>query len=106
MAKIKGRPSKYRKSLQIDENWQEIRRKVKIRDEHKCRCCGSKRGLDVHHITYYVNGKSIRGLELENMKWMITVCRDCHTIIHQLPNHELNPNNKMKQDAETYNGLS
>ena len=106
MAKIKGRPSKYRKSLQVDENWQEVRRKVKVRDKHSCRICGKKGGLDVHHITYFVNGESIRGKEIQNLKWLIAICRKDHEAIHKDPNHPLNPKNKFKQNAETYQGIS
>ena len=106
MAKIKGRPSKYRKSLQTDEVWKEAKRKVKIRDRHQCRICGEKAGLEVHHITYFVNGETIRGKELENLKWLITVCRKDHEAIHKNPNHPLNPKNKFKQNGEAYKGIS
>ena len=106
MGKIKGRPSKYLKSLKSDDTWNEARRKVKIRDRHQCRICGEKVGLEVHHITYFINGVSIRGNELENLKWLITVCRKDHEAIHKNPNHPLNPKNKQKQNGETYKGLS
>lgn len=106
MGRIKGRPSKYRKTLQGDEVWNEARRKVKIRDNHQCRICSSKVGLEVHHITYYVNGESIRGNELNHLKWLITVCHDHHQEIHRNLNHPLNPKNKFKQNGETYKGIS
>jgi 5-methylcytosine-specific restriction endonuclease McrA len=106
MGKIRGRPSKYRKTLQGDEIWNEARRKVKIRDNHQCRICGSKVGLEVHHITYYVNGESIRGNELMHLKWLITVCNDHHKKIHATLNHPLNPKNKFKQNAEMYKSSS
>lgn len=105
MARIKGRPSKYRKSLQSDNDWQEVKRKVKIRDNHQCRICGCKIGLEVHHITYWLNGKSIRGMELENLEWLITLCEGHHEWVHANPNHPLNPQNKSKQNAKTYKGL-
>ena len=106
MGKIKGRPSKYLNSLKSDPQWDEAKRKVKIRDGHQCRICGSKVRLEVHHITYYVNNESIRGKESENLKWLITVCNTDHKIIHDNPNHPLNPKNKQKQNGETYKGLS
>ncbi|WP_347216656.1 HNH endonuclease signature motif containing protein [Chryseobacterium sp.] len=106
MGRIKGRISKYRKTLQNDEVWEEARRKVKIRDDHQCRICGSKIGLEVHHITYYVDGSSIRGNELNHLKWLITVCNNDHKKIHKDLNHPLNPKNKFKQNGETYKGIS
>ncbi|CAA7196720.1 HNH endonuclease [Chryseobacterium potabilaquae] len=106
MSRIKGRPSKYQKSLQNDENWKEVKRKVKIRDKHQCRICGEKIGLDVHHITYFVDGETIRGQELEHLQWLITVCRKDHKIIHKNPNHPLNPRNRLKQNGETYKSVS
>ena len=106
MAKIKGRPSKYRKSLQVDENWQEVRRRVKVRDKHSCRICGEKSGLEVHHITYFVDGENIRGHELNHLKWLITLCKGHHKFVHFHENHPLNPKNKFKQNAETYQGIS
>lgn len=106
MSRIKGRPSKYLKSLKADENWETVKRKVKVRDQHKCRICGCKSGLEVHHITYFVNGENIRGKELENLKWLVLVCKFHHKNIHSNENHPLNPKNRNKQNAETYQGLS
>lgn len=106
MGRIKGRPSKYLKSLKSDDNWEIVKRKVKVRDQHKCRVCGSKTGLEVHHITYFVNGESIRGKELENLKWLILVCNMDHKKIHSNENHPLNPKNRNKINGEAYKGIS
>ncbi|MCT3917502.1 HNH endonuclease [Elizabethkingia anophelis] len=102
MGRIKGRPSKYLKSLKADDEWEIVKRKVKIRDQHKCKICGIGSGLEVHHITYYIAGQSIRGKELQNLKWLVTVCNKHHKEIHQDLNHPFNPKNKNKRNAETY----
>ncbi|WP_185145238.1 HNH endonuclease [Apibacter muscae] len=100
--KIKGRPSNYRKGLQNDDKWQEVRRKIKIRDKHKCRICGNKLELEVHHITYCIDGESTRGIEIFNLEWLITLCHSCHHFVHQNKNHKLNPNNPNKISANYF----
>lgn len=106
MSKIKGRPSKYLVSLRSDPDWEIVKRKIKLRDKHQCRICGLKVGLEIHHITYFVDGKSIRGCELQNLKWLITVCKTHHKEIHDNKNHPLNPYNRNKENGETYQSLS
>ncbi|MCT4034864.1 hypothetical protein HZQ14_15685 [Elizabethkingia anophelis] len=61
-----------------------------------------KTEIEVHHITYYIAGQSIRGKELHNLKWLVTVCNKHHKEIHQDINHPFNPKNKQKRNAETY----
>ena len=53
-----------------------MRKKVLARDGHKCRCCGSPHSLHVHHIIPWSKGGRTR------MKNLITVCRNCHALIH------------------------
>ena len=77
----KGRKSNYSKSLN-NEYWREVRRKVLLRDDFKCVQCGSKLFLEVHHSTYYVNGLSIVGCELEHLEKLMTLCSNCHKKIH------------------------
>ncbi|WP_208021522.1 HNH endonuclease [Flavicella sediminum] len=98
----RGRKSNYRKQLQQDDNWQNVRVTVKLRDKHKCICCSSPLYLEVHHITYYVNGESIVGKELEFIEWMATVCEDCHVEIHKDEFHQLNPKNKNKVNVHQF----
>lgn len=95
-----GRPSNYRKKLKSDD-WTVIKKKVRLRDDFKCRCCGSMIRLETHHITYYVNGQSIVGNETEHLNWLITVCEDCHQRIHSDIRHKYNPKNPFKSDANT-----
>jgi len=94
--RIKGRPSAYMKSLQEDTNWNEAKIRTRNRDGHKCVICSTKTNLDIHHLTYYVNGINIRGKELNYLHCLITVCASCHTDIHNDDGHPLNPKNYMK----------
>ncbi len=92
-----GRPSNYRKGLQSNPYWDEVRAKIKIRDNFKCKICSSTIRLETHHITYYVNGISILGKELEHLKWLVTICETCHEKVHKNLDHIWNPKNKNKQ---------
>jgi len=105
MMKIKGRPSKYRKELQTDSTWRRVKQVVRVRDGHRCRICGERKSLEVHHITYILNSVSIRGRELEHPEWLITLCRHCHRQVHENRKHLLNPLNPLKQNAEAYQSL-
>lgn len=77
----RGRKSNYRRTLNT-EYWREVCRLVRVRDGHRCRRCGKNYGLEIHHTTYYVNGQSIVGHELEHMDRLITLCEDCHQQEH------------------------
>lgn len=78
----KGRPSKYRKSLKNNPYWEEVKRKVRIRDGHRCHMCGKTYNLEVHHKTYKIGGVSIVGHELECLECLTTLCEDCHAKVH------------------------
>jgi len=95
LAHKRGRPSNYRKQLKGDY-WEEVKRQVRVRDGHKCVCCYELIGLETHHITYYMDGISIVGKELDHLEWMALVCEECHTKIHRFINHKLNPKNPHK----------
>lgn len=97
----RGRPSNYRKQLKGDY-WEEVKRKVRMRDGYRCVCCGSQINLEVHHIAYYVNGKSIVGHELENLEWLALTCESCHDLIHKNISHPLNPKNWYKLNIEQW----
>lgn len=97
-----GRPSRYRKQLQADPSWEEVRYQIRCRDGHTCICCGKTHRLEVHHISYFVAGKSIRGNEMNYLEWMALVCEDCHIQIHQSISHPLNPKNHSKININEY----
>ena len=93
----RGRPSKYRKSLN-NPYWQKVKRKVRLRDGFKCVLCQTKTKLETHHITYKVDGKSIVGNELKHLKWLVTLCEECHTDQHFVPRQPFNPKNPKKMN--------
>jgi 5-methylcytosine-specific restriction endonuclease McrA len=94
----RGRPSNYRKSLQKNPYWEKVKRKVRIRDNFQCVCCGSKIRLETHHIKY----AGIVGKELEHLDWMVTLCENHHQEAHNNISHPFNPNNKFKKSVPHY----
>ena len=84
MARLKskpGRKSNYLKSLNNDYH-REVRRRAFLRDGFQCRDCHTKLRLELHHLTYYINGESIVGKELDHMECVITLCENCHQKRH------------------------
>ena len=79
----KGRKSNYVKRLVNNPDWEEAKRKVRIRDGHKCQMCGKDFNLEIHHKIYKVNGQSIVGHELEHLDCLVTLCGDCHSKVHK-----------------------
>lgn len=56
--------------------WSELRAFVLKRDKHRCRACGQKHGLEVHHVVMRsLGGKD----EASNL---VALCRDCHASVH------------------------
>lgn len=106
LAHRRGRPSNYRKSLQKNETWEEVRYLVRNRDGHACVCCGKNYGFEVHHISYFVGGTTILGEELKHLEWLALVCEGCHQRIHSDQNHLLNPGNKNKVNIHDYKRTS
>jgi len=92
----KGRKSNYVKSLNNDYD-REVRRRVLIRDDFKCKLCGSASFLEKHHITYYIDNKSIVGCELEFLYALVMLCSTCHQVVHNDKGHMYNPNNYNKE---------
>ncbi len=91
----RGRKSKYTHSLN-DEYWKEVRMRVIARDR-ACKICGSILYLEVHHLTYFANGKSIRGHELEHLDKLLLLCGKCHDKVHKDIKHKYNPKNYNKR---------
>ena len=79
----KGRKSNYAKLLLKNPDWEEAKRKVRIRDRHTCQVCGTDFNLEIHHNVYKVNGQSIVGHELEHLDCLVTLCGDCHDRVHK-----------------------
>jgi len=64
----------YGKYIRSDE-WQQKRKERLELDNHRCRNCGGKQGLEVHHKNYggFLNESVVDDL--------ITECEDCHNRI-------------------------
>ena len=72
--KERRRRQKYWDYLKSD-HWQNFRRKI-LKHRNRCKRCGSKENLQVHH-RYYKNGKgSILGRE--RSRDVEVLCRACH----------------------------
>lgn len=93
----RGRKSNYVKTLQNNDYWEKVKRKVRIRDGFACKVCGSTIKLETHHITYMINGQSIIGKELEHLQCIVTLCEKDHQAAHSDRNHIYNPSNRMKK---------
>lgn len=59
-------------NLYLSEEWKNIRKKVYVRDNFKCQCCGSNRNILAHHIIPYRISKN------NNISNLITLCNECH----------------------------
>jgi len=57
------------------EYWKNTRNKILKRDNYNCRCCGSKKKLQVHHDKY-------RGYYKERFSDLRTLCQYCHWYHH------------------------
>lgn len=58
-------------------------RYIRLRDGHRCRLCGSRVELEVHHLSYRDElGRSIVGQEAEHLDQLITLCSRCHEKQH------------------------
>ena len=55
--------------------WKNKRNAVLQRDKYKCKKCGSKKNLQVHHLTY-------EHFKHEPLEDLVTLCRNCHSKIH------------------------
>jgi hypothetical protein len=54
----------------------ELRARVLARDGYRCRCCGSRHNLTVHHKKQRRKGGRTKA------KNLLTVCEHCHSLIH------------------------
>lgn len=61
----------YKKYIRSDE-WQQKRKERLALDGHRCRNCGGKEGLEVHHKSYDRFGSESVSSDL------VTICSECH----------------------------
>jgi len=57
------------------KHWKDIRKKALIRGNKKCRMCGSKENLQVHHNTY-------KNIGNERDEDLTVLCKECHEFFH------------------------
>jgi 5-methylcytosine-specific restriction endonuclease McrA len=72
--------------LLLNPLWIDKRKKILIRDNHRCRSCGKSNGLHVHHRQYHII-KRTRKFKLPweyKEKYLITLCENCHSSGHKL----------------------
>lgn len=110
MSRIKGKKSAYLKSLENNPYWDEVVRKIKLRDNFTCQATDKRINLSVHHIAYiiWVKGEriDIRGRELEFLEWLILLNQEFHSKMHLNNSHALNPNNVNKLNAIEFKKLN
>lgn len=74
------------------EYWHLVRLQVLRRDRYKCKYCGTTKKLHVHHLTY----KHFKN-EMEHLDELITLCKDCHHLVHEYKEFDDELHNKMKK---------
>ena len=74
---------KYYRMLNRPE-WFKRREEIIKRDNGCCRVCGSSSDLIVHHRQYHTIDGNPRKPWLYENKYLITLCRGCHTLGHKL----------------------
>jgi hypothetical protein len=62
-----------REAVRDDRN---IKAAIKARDHYACRCCGAKKGLDVHERKTRGSGGVVSRAN------SLTLCRPCHQLAH------------------------
>jgi 5-methylcytosine-specific restriction endonuclease McrA len=75
--------SPYLQSLSGNEYWEEVKRRVRMRDNYTCQKCRVVGRHEVHHLIYKVNGQSIVGKELFHLDCLILLCGKCHQSEHK-----------------------
>ncbi len=94
-----GRKSKYVHTLRSSgAYWEKVKRAIRVRDKHQCVLCKKLTELEVHHLTYYVNGQSIIGKEIEHLSKLVLLCEGCHQMVHEDLTHNFNPKNHAHKD--------
>lgn len=56
-------------------HWKQLRRRVLQRDQWRCRLCGKKKELHVHHDRYL-------NLLSDDIRYLKTFCKRCHERVH------------------------
>ena len=81
---------KHKNYLNSDK-WKELRSEILKRDNFICQDCGDK-AKDVHHLDYNYLGT------LEEAKFCISLCRNCHRKRHNISKYDKKYDNKDNVD--------
>lgn len=80
----------YREVYLKSDHWQRVRASALLRAKHRCESCGSKKRLDVHHLTY-------RRLGAEAPDDLRVLCRPCRESVHAVPKQLPQPKRKTRK---------
>src|ERR1700761_1867396 len=75
--KRQSRRDYYRDEYLKSDEWKRKRYVVLKRDNWRCVYCGA-RATQVHHKKY-----ARKNIGKEPIKWLVSVCNDCHGSVHQ-----------------------
>jgi len=75
-----GRTMTYQEYLKTD-HWQRMRANVFAHYGRHCALCGTGSNINIHHVTYVKDGRSIWFREEKND--LIVLCKPCHELMHR-----------------------
>lgn len=61
------------------KRWKRLAAQIQVRDGRRCRACGTRDELSVHHILPRAEGGTDDGANL------VTLCEPCHNEVEQVP---------------------
>lgn len=76
--------------------YKEARVRCYIRDDYRCRMCGSKKSIQAHHILSWANYPHLRF----NWQNLITLCEKCHKSIKGKEDYYINYFHKLLLNSE------
>jgi 5-methylcytosine-specific restriction endonuclease McrA len=83
---IQENPNKTYSDLLKTPQWLRKRKLILMRDNNQCINCNTHKNLQVHHKQYQYNstiGDFVAPWDYDN-KYLITLCRKCHGLGHDL----------------------
>lgn len=87
--------------------WLLKRQEILKRDFHRCRNCGSKESLQVHHRQYHLKSDGTKVLPWNyESRYLITLCETCHKNGHRefnIPVYPIETTNKVDERQFTSN---
>ncbi len=77
---LSDKPLDYDQFL-LSPYWLDLRKET-LNNRDKCEDCGFTKLLQLHHLYYYRNGRSVLYHEREHPGIFVVICRDCHKKRH------------------------